>query len=239
MLKYDKKKFNYEEIDIGFYDSIYHKNKGVRSAWHHIKFNFIKEKIHNQNNHLDIGCGSGTFVSILNNKFSAGIDISKKQINYANKKYGSINKHFIKYKDKIPFEKNTFDSISVIELIEHLTDREIASLFDEIHNVLKKGGKIYLTTPNYLSLWPILEFFLNKVSKVSYEHQHINKFNFLNINKIIDKKKYNIISNNSFIYLSPFIAFISFRFSIFFSKIEKIISKFLPGFLLFIEIQKK
>lgn len=233
------RKFDYEEINIGFYDAIYCKNKGVRSAWHHIKFNFIKERIHNQNYHLDIGCGSGTFLSILNNKFSAGIDISKKQINYANKKYGRANKHFIKYKDKIPFERDSFDSISLIELIEHLTDKEIKNLFDEIDRVLKKGGKIYITTPNYLSLWPILEYFLNKVSRVSYEHQHINKFNFLNINKIIDKRIYNIISNSSFIYLSPFMAFFSFKFSIFFSKVEKIFLKFFPGFLLFVEIEKK
>ena len=71
-----KKKFNYEQIDVGFYDNIYHKSRGVRSAWHQIKFNFVKEKIHNQNHHLDIGCGSGTFLSLLNNKFSSGIDIS-------------------------------------------------------------------------------------------------------------------------------------------------------------------
>ncbi len=234
-----KKKFNYEQIDVGFYDNIYHKSRGVRSAWHHIKFNFVKEKIHNQNHHLDIGCGSGTFLSLLNNKFSAGINISEKQIDYANKKYGNKNKHFVKYKDKIPFENNSFDSISIIELIEHLSDKEIANLFDEIYKVLKKSGKIYITTPNYFSLWPFLEYFLNKVSKVSYEHQHINKFNFLNISKIIDKKKYNINCKNSFIYLSPFMAFFSFKFSIFFSKIERAILKFLPGFLLFIEIEKK
>ena len=62
-----KKKFDYEEIDVGFYDHIYQKRGGVRSAWHHIKFNFVKEKISNQNHHLDIGCGSGTFLSILKN----------------------------------------------------------------------------------------------------------------------------------------------------------------------------
>ena len=37
----------------------------------------------------------------------------------------------------------------------------------------------------------------------------------------------------------PFTAFFSFRFSIFFSKIERVLLKFLPGFLLFIEIEKK
>ena len=36
-----KKKFDYEEIDVGFYDHIYQKKEGVRSAWHHIKFNFV------------------------------------------------------------------------------------------------------------------------------------------------------------------------------------------------------
>ena len=51
-------KFDYDEIETGFYDDIFHQNKGVRSAWHHIKFNFVKEKIVVKNNHLDIGCGS-------------------------------------------------------------------------------------------------------------------------------------------------------------------------------------
>jgi ubiquinone/menaquinone biosynthesis C-methylase UbiE len=234
-----KKKFDYEEIDVGFYDNIYHRSYGVRSAWHHIKFNFIKKKIDEKNHHLDIGCGSGTFISLLQNNFSVGIDISEKQINFANKKYGAETKQFFHYKNKIPFQYNSFDSISIVELIEHLSDNEISNLFDETYKVLKKGGKIYITTPNYLSLWPVLEFFLNKISKVSYEHQHINKFNFLNINKIIDEKKYKITQKNSFIYLSPFTAFFSFKFSIFFSKLENIFFKFFPGFLLFIEIEKK
>ena len=234
-----KEKFDYEEIDVGFYDHIYQKSEGVRSAWHHIKFNFVKEKIDKQNHHLDIGCGSGTFLSILNNKFSAGIDVSEKQINYANKNHSTETKKFLKFNKVIPFQDNSFDSVSMIELIEHLSNDEIIILFQQIYRVLKKGGKIYITTPNYLSLWPILEFFLNKISKVSYKHQHINKFNFLNINKIIDDNKFNIIEKKSFIYLSPFTAIFSFKFSIFFSRVEKILSKFLPGFLLFIEIEKR
>ena len=45
----------------------------------------LLKKIDEQNHHLDIGCGSGTFISLLQNKFSVGIDISEKQINFANK----------------------------------------------------------------------------------------------------------------------------------------------------------
>ena len=234
-----KTKYNYNNITYGFYDQIYHKKNGIRSAWHHIKFNFIKSKINKKNTHLDIGCGSGTFVSILNNKFSAGIDISSKQIKFANKTYGDKKKIFYSYKKKIPFNKNKFNSISLIELIEHLSNQEIRRLMKEIHKVLKKGGKVYITTPNYLSLWPVLELIVNQISSVSYKHQHINKFHFMNIEKIIDKKKYNIKKCNSFMLFSPFLAFISFKLSINFSKIEQILTKIFPGFLIFLELEKK
>ena len=90
-------------------------------------------------------------------------NISEKQISYANKKYRTDSKKFLQFDKVIPFEDNSFDSVSMIELIEHLSDDEIANLFQQIYRVLKKGGKIYITTPNYLSLWPILEFFLNKI----------------------------------------------------------------------------
>jgi len=234
-----KKKFNYNKIEYGFYDNIFHKNKGIRSAWHHIKFNFIKKRIKNKNNHLDIGCGSGTFLSILKNKFSVGLDISDKQIKFANKVYGNKRRKFISYNREFNLKKKFFHSVSIIELIEHLTNPQINNLLNQVHKVLKKGGKVYITTPNYFSFWPLLEIILNKISKVSYEHQHINKFNYYKIKKIVNEKKFKINICNSFILFSPFLALISFKLSIFTSKYETIFTKILPGFLLFIEIEKK
>ena len=40
----NKKRYNYNNIDFGFYDEIFCKNKGVRSAWHFTKFDYIKKK---------------------------------------------------------------------------------------------------------------------------------------------------------------------------------------------------
>lgn len=120
-----------------------------------------------------------------------------------------------------------------------MSNQEISRLMTQIHKVLKKGGKVYITTPNYLSLWPILELILNQISSVSYKHQHINKFHFMNIKKIIDKKKFKINKCNSFMLISPFLAFISFKLSINFSKIEQILTKIFPGFLIFLELEKQ
>ena len=175
----------------------------------------------------------------MKNKFSIGLDISKKQIKFANKIYGNKRRKFISYKKKINLKKKFFHSVSIIELIEHLTNSQINFLLNQAHKVLKSGGKIYITTPNYFSLWPLLEIILNKVSKVSYEDQHINKFNFLKIKKIINKKKFKIKSCSSFILFSPFMAFFSFNLSMLVSKYENLFTKFFPGFLLFIEIEKR
>ena len=235
----NKKKYNYNDIDFGFYDEIFYKNKGVRSAWHFTKFDYIKKKINKKNIHLDVGCGSGTFISLLNNKESYGIDISSKQIKYATKKHGRKNKRFFPFAKKIPFKKNFFDSISLIELIEHLSDREIYILFKEIFRILKPDGAIYITTPNYLSFWPLLELILNQISKVSYEHQHINKFNLFNIIKITKRLRLRIVEKKTFILIGPFLAFFSFEISKLWINFDKFLTKIFPGFLIYIKITKK
>ena len=77
--------FNYEEVKAGYYDLIYKKKSGIQSAWHHLKFDYLKKKINPKDVHLDIGCGAGTFLNKLKNKKSFGIDVSKNQILYAKK----------------------------------------------------------------------------------------------------------------------------------------------------------
>ena len=234
-----KKKYDYNTIPIGYYDKIFIKKKGIRSAWHNIKFLFVKNRINKKNFHLDIGCGPGTFLNFLKTKKSIGVDVSKKQINYANKYYKNKNLKFIKIeKNKFPFIKNSFDSVSMIELIEHLPKKEIINLINNIHSKMKIGGKLYITTPNYKSLWPFLEFLLNKLSKVKYEDQHITKLDKLKILNLIDSNKFDVVKISSFILLSPFLACISYRFAIFFLKIDNFLSYIFPGHLIYLELKK-
>ena len=233
------KKYDYGNINIGYYDKIFKKKNGIQSAWHNIKFNYVKDEIKKTNVHLDIGCGPGTFLGQLKNKKTYGIDISKKQIIYAKKKYQNKNKKFkIMEKNKIPFKSKTFDSISLIELIEHLTNNEIKLILLEAHRTLKKNGELLITTPNYFSIWPFLELIVNKFSKLSYEDQHINKFNKFNIKNIFKKKKFKIICIKSFLLFSPFLAFLSFQISLKFIKIDNFFTKIIPGHLLFIKLKK-
>ena len=224
-------------ISEGYYDLIFKKKRGIQSAWHHIKFKYIKNKIHKSKLHLDIGCGPGTFLGLLNKK-SIGGDIADNQINYAKKNYLSSKLTFLTYKNRLPLKSQSVDSISLIELIEHISEKDLSFLLNECRRVLKRNGYIVLSTPNYYSLWPIIEIILNIVSPINYNHQHIIKFNKKKLLKFIKKKGFKISELNTFILFSPFLAFISFKLALYMLKFDNFFTKFLPGFLLFLKAKK-
>lgn len=75
----------------------------------------------NINSTLDIGCGDGYLCSVFKKqgiKTVAGIDISKKRIKYAEQKFKGIEFRVGDF-DNLPFENNSFEMVSLIEVLEH------------------------------------------------------------------------------------------------------------------------
>lgn len=185
-------KFDYSGIPPGFYDDVAQHGSPVRRAWHLLKFERIAECLPSTAQAiLDIGCFGGTFLSLLSaDKFprQLGVDILPEQVLYATRKYATPFREFRQCADFDQISKlgESFDVVTLIEVIEHLTGNEIAKLFDTLKSgVLKKGGALILSTPNYLSAWPFIELLLNRVSSVKYEEQHLTKFHFYNFERKI------------------------------------------------------
>ena len=103
-----------------------------------------------------------------------GIDFSAPQIDYANRRYGTAGHRFST--QALPGLDERFDAITMIELIEHLPPADARRLLAEARGLLSPQGRLVVTTPNYRSLWPLIEWGVNRVSRVSYEQQHINKY---------------------------------------------------------------
>lgn len=55
---------------------------------------------------------------------------------------------YIDVRKKMPFKSNTFDYIISEHLIEHLSREEGKKMVKECFRILKKGGKIRISTPN-------------------------------------------------------------------------------------------
>lgn len=225
-MKQEKTTFDYNKIPLGFYDDIAKKKKGIRSFWHNQKFKRVIDSFgEQQNSILDIGCFSGTFLSMIPEAQiheQVGVDILKEQIDFANQNYATSFRHFYlidNLKEMDSLQDNHFDYISIIEVIEHLNKQEIEDLVKIAYKKLKTGGKLIITTPNYLSLWPLQEYLLNKISDVNYEEQHITHFNYLNL-----KRKLNSIVADLDVlfrfdykttthFITPYIALFSYKFA--------------------------
>jgi ubiquinone/menaquinone biosynthesis C-methylase UbiE len=100
---------------------------------------------------LDIGCGYGAFVLYASEKKVKkvyGIEITEKDLATAKK---CVEKENVELKVgsgiEIPFPDNYFDTVVSFEVLEHIPKNTENKMFSEINRVLKKGGKLYLSTP--------------------------------------------------------------------------------------------
>jgi 2-polyprenyl-3-methyl-5-hydroxy-6-metoxy-1,4-benzoquinol methylase len=183
------KNFDYSRIPEGYYDQILNGPDGIRKFWHFHKFESVLryvplELMGEGKSILDIGCFAGSFLGMIPRKsfpFQMGVDILPSQINYAKKTYGQPWREFSDYDGNLDLgvhNAEKFHIITLIEVIEHLSPQQIYNLFQQILKLLHPEGRLIITTPNYLSLWPLIEFLINHFSEVKYEEQHITKFSF-------------------------------------------------------------
>ena len=214
--------FDYENIPIGYYDGVYRKGRGVQCQWHRMKFHSLHQFFEGQEKHLDIGCGPGTFIGSLPAHIdSIGIDVAQPQIEYARRCYGTPSKVFLTVaagQDVI--EPESFDIVTLIEVVEHQEQKEVSDLLMETHDALKPGGRIIVSTPDYDGLWPALEFLVNRFGKVSYEGQHINRFNKRRLTSTLEDAGFQIEKLERYMFLAPFLAAASNNLARWFSRIE-------------------
>lgn len=99
---------------------------------------------------LDVGCASGRQLKLISSKIrkGVGVDISQNFINKANEnvvEHGNLG--FRKaVVEKLPWSNAYFDKIICAEVLEHVTDSEVA--LKELLRVLKPGGILIVTVPN-------------------------------------------------------------------------------------------
>ena len=214
--------FDYTKISVGYYDKVYQRQVGVQSRWHHQKFEFLRRYLPETGKLLDIGCGPGTFIGTLAGTEidCTGIDIAPDQIDYAIKNY-CCDKVRFKCASLDRFAQNSsdkFDVITFVEVLEHLPEHTAISMLKTARCLLAPGGKILVTTPNYHSAWPVVEYLVNRIGEVRYEEQHINRYDAKRLESHLIRSGFEAGDMNSFMSFSPFLAAVSWRLSKFVSR---------------------
>jgi len=117
------------------------------AAYHKVLDSF--EPYRKTNRLIDVGCGIGYFLEVAKERGWEvhGTEFTDKAVEICTAKGISMRKGPL---DPANYPEGSFDVITSFEVIEHINNpREELSYFNTL---LRKGGLVYLTTPNFNSL---------------------------------------------------------------------------------------
>ena len=158
---------------------------------------FIKKKGLLKGDVLDYGCGAGHLLQEMLKQSSAnfyGLDFSTDSIEETKKRTaGKSNLKQLVLIDKLPlpFKDEQFDSITLIETIEHLQDEVLHETMQELFRILKHNGKIFISTPFNEKLDDNLIFC--PFCKSEFHHmQHMQTFNVAALHALANRHGFGI-----------------------------------------------
>lgn len=105
----------------------------------------------------DLGCGTGTFLGMLVERFpkakAIAIDLHNDMLEESEKKLSDNQVEFVRHdlNDPLPDATSNMDLIVAFSSLHHLSDERKESIVHEIHRALKPGGYLLIADAMYVS----------------------------------------------------------------------------------------
>ncbi|MGB7623982.1 MAG: class I SAM-dependent methyltransferase [Terriglobia bacterium] len=202
----------------------------VQRFWHYSKQLAIQRYLppESSDHVLDVGCGSGVISHFLSESGAAvlGIDGNEDAIAFARQRFSAPNLSFRSglIEEVVRLEQPPFDKVYCLELIEHVYINQTRDLFRGVWSLLAPGGKVLITTPNYHSLWPLIEWLMDtmKLAPQMSEHQHVEFFNAGKLGEVGLQSGFGIERSSSICFIAPWLAPLSWRLA---ERVDKLESR--------------
>ncbi|EPR35564.1 Methyltransferase type 11 [Alkalidesulfovibrio alkalitolerans DSM 16529] len=118
----------------------------------------VKRHIRSEHTVLDLGCGPGNFLPLVSPlcRELVGADIVPDFVAAARGLVDRLDLANVTVRQSdaiLPFDEGCFDRVLMVDTIHHLED--VRSTLEEVHRVLKPGGRLLVFEPNKLNwlLW--------------------------------------------------------------------------------------
>ncbi len=159
-----------------------------------IRIGVVKKYLDKDSVFCDVGCGNGTFLKTISPYISRGYGFDKKVSEHAD---GNLVFENAYIDEKIPLESGSVDCVTLIAVLEHLEKPE--SVLVECNRILKKDGKVLITTPAPVSK-PILEFLSFKLKIVNPEEikDHKHYFSKIELEAVLKESGFTTVRVRSF-----------------------------------------
>lgn len=216
--------FDYHSVAGDYQYRVLHSGHPMQRFWHRGKLVMIDQLIRPHlragSRLLEIGCGAGNLLlqATVAGSYPVALDLSMQALTFVRSRLeeaqsapeapnGFVCTQAIG--ESLPFRDNLFDCILLSEVVEHLEAPQIS--IREAVRVLCPGGRLLVTTPNYRSFWPIMEWAvdrLNMAPKMAGE-QHISRFHHASLKKVLIASGLSLEYAGSMYTLSPFLSLLS------------------------------
>lgn len=159
---------------------------------------FVKKYIPLQGKILDYGCGPGFLIEkLLKERLtSVGLDSVESNIRIIEAKFkNDPNFKGAYYADKLPapIPGEQFDVVFLIETIEHLLPEERQPIIREIYRLLKKNGKLIVTTPNNENL-DARKIICPECGCVFHQMQHVSSWTTHSLSRLMADAEFKKIA---------------------------------------------
>jgi len=156
------------------------------------KFKQVARLVSPNSKILDIGCNDGNIRNVFINPNYHGVDLDKDLIKSL-VKVGVKAKQADLNKNEIPFKKEKFDYILLLDVLEHVVNPQ--KLLLESKGRLKEEGKIITTLPNDYHILNKIRFLINKplTEDPFAPYGHLHYFSIKDGEKFLIKNGFKIL----------------------------------------------
>jgi ubiquinone/menaquinone biosynthesis C-methylase UbiE len=113
----------------------------------------------------------------------------------------------------LPFRSGTFSQIYFLEAVEHLSEADGRAALGELRRVARTGARCLVTTPNYHSLWVVLERLLDAfhLTPPMTNAQHQSRYDGGSLAAAAQSAGWRVVRSGSFNLAAPVIGMLSAR----------------------------
>jgi 2-polyprenyl-3-methyl-5-hydroxy-6-metoxy-1,4-benzoquinol methylase len=216
--------FDYHSVAGDYQYRALHSGHPMQRFWHGGKLTMIDQLIcphlRAGSRILEVGCGAGNLLlqAAVPGSYPLALDLSMQALTFVRSRLqeaasaarapgGFACTQAIG--ESLPLAGASIDCVLMSEVIEHLETPEVS--LREAVRVLRPGGRLLVTTPNYRSFWPLMEWAvdrLNMAPKMGGE-QHISRFHPASLRELLVGLGLTVEYFGSIYNLSPFLSLVS------------------------------